>query len=97
LKLAEEILSEFHIEMLSLNAVKMYVAIWNYMASRNVTCVSMDDAEASRRSRVLLQHITAAQSELASANLMLLIPGERQTRYTFVADPDDPDSVGAEA
>ena len=81
-------LSEFHLEMLSPNAAKLYQAIWLRMSSRNATTIMLDDAEASRRSRVLMQHIPAAQSELAKAGLFIMVPGINMTRYEFVSDPE---------
>ena len=78
---AEEILSEYPRKLLSPNAVRLYVAAWFRMGSRNAT-------EISCRARILLQDIPAAQSELAKARLMEIVPGDGQTRYTFVDDPD---------
>ena len=80
-------LSEFHLEMLSQNAVKLYQAVWSRMSRLSTTVVVLNNAEASRRSRVLMLHLGAAQSELASANLFLMAPGGSATRYEFVADP----------
>lgn len=48
----------------------------------------LTDEDASCRARILLKDIPAAQSELAKARLMELVPGDEQTRYTFVDDPD---------
>jgi hypothetical protein len=81
-------LSEFHLEMLSANAAKLYEAVWSRMASKNVSEIWMDDTEASRRSRVALQFIGAAQSELARSGLFAMTPGLRQVKYEFVSDPD---------
>jgi hypothetical protein len=58
------------------------------MGSRNATEIWLTDEDASCRARVLLKDIPAAQSELATARLMELVPGDGQTRYTFVDDPD---------
>jgi hypothetical protein len=86
---AEEILSEYHRELLSPNAVRLYVAIWFRMGSRNATEIWLSDEDASCRARILLKDIPAAQSELVTARLMELVPGDGQTRYTFVDDPED--------
>jgi hypothetical protein len=84
---AEEILSEYHRQLLSPSAVRLYVAVWFRMGSRNATEVWLTDEDASCRARVLLEDIPAAQSELANARLMELVPGDGKTRYTFVDDP----------
>jgi hypothetical protein len=85
---AEEILSEYHRKLLSPNAVRLYVAVWFRMGSRNATEIWLTDEDASCRARILLQDIPAAQSELAKARLMEIVPGDGQTRYTFVDDPE---------
>ena len=85
---AEEILSEYHRKLLSPNAVRLYVAAWFRMGSRNATEIWLNDEDASCRARILLQDIPAAQSELAKARLMEIVPGDEQTRYTFVDDPE---------
>jgi hypothetical protein len=92
-----EILGEFYCAVLSQPAQKLYCAIWHMMATKQATELWLPDAEASTRSRVLIQHIPAAQSELANGGLMLLVPGVTQVHYRFVEDPSDPDSIGAEA
>jgi|ERR1700730_4478313 len=85
---AEDILSECHRKLLSPNAVRLYVAVWFRMGSRNATEIWLTDEDASCRARILLQDIPAAQSELAKATLMEIVPGDGQTRYTFVDDPE---------
>ena len=85
---AEDILSEYHRKLLSPNAVRLYVAVWFRMGSRNATEIWLTDEDASCRARILPQDIPAAQSELAQATLMEIVPGDGQTRYTFVDDPE---------
>lgn len=82
----DELLSPWHREILSTEAQKLYCAVWGVMKDRNAQSTWMDDAQASRRSRVLIQYIPGAQSELVRAGLMHLKPGENQTKYEFVAD-----------
>ena len=84
---AKDILSEYHRQLLSPGAVRLYVAVWFRMGSRNATEVWLTDQDASCRARILLKDIPAAQSELAKARLMEIVPGDGQTRYTFVDDP----------
>jgi hypothetical protein len=86
----DELLSPWHKEILSTNAQKLYCAVWSVMKDRNTQSTWMDDAQASRRSRVLIQHIPGAQSELVRSGLMHLEPGENQTKYEFVADGAEP-------
>jgi hypothetical protein len=85
---AEEILSEHHRQLLGPHAVRLYVAVWFRMRSRNATEVWLTDEDASCRARILLKDIPSAQSELAQARLLELVSGEGQTRYTFVDDPE---------
>jgi hypothetical protein len=85
----EELLSPFHREVLSKNAVKLYEAVWKRMANRNVSVLWMFNDEASCRARVLLKDIAGAQSELSRAGLMWLTPGDGgQTHYRFVVDDE---------
>jgi hypothetical protein len=87
---AEDVLSEYHRKLLSPNAVRrLYVAVWFRMRSRNATEIWLTDEDASCRARILLQDIPAAQSELAKATLMEIVPGDGQTRYTSVDDPEN--------
>ena len=85
---AAGILSEYHRKLLSPNAVRLYVAVWFRMGSRNATEIWLTDEDASCRARILLQDVPAAQSELAKAKLMEIVPGDGQTRYAFVDDPE---------
>lgn len=85
---AEEILSPSHLENLSPAAIRLYAAAWNKMSFRQVTQIWMDDTEASIRSRVPLEVLRSAQSELARSGLLLLISGETKTWYEFIEDPD---------
>ena len=71
---AEEILSECHRKLLSPNAIRLYVAVWFRMRSRNAMEIWLTDEDASCRARILLKDIPAAQSELAKARLMELVP-----------------------
>jgi hypothetical protein len=82
-------LSYYHRQLLTPNAVRLYVAIWFRMGSRNATQVWLTDEEASCRARIPLQDIPGAQSELARTRLLELFPQDGQMRYTFVDDPDN--------
>ena len=85
---AEDILSYYQRQLLTPNAVRLYVAVWFRMGSRNATQVWLTDDEASCRPRIPLLDIPGAQSELARTRLLKLFPGDGQMRYTFVNDPD---------
>jgi hypothetical protein len=52
---AEEILSEYHRQLLSPSAVRLYVAVWFRMGSRNATEVWLTDEDASCRARIFTQ------------------------------------------
>ena len=84
-------LNEWHQEMLSLspNAQKVYCAVAHLLRDRNATSIWLDDAQVSRRAKVLIQFIGPAQSELARAGLLHLDPGETQTRYELVTTEDE--------
>jgi hypothetical protein len=69
--------------------MQFVVAIWFKMGSRNATQVWLTDEEASCRARIPLHDIPGAQFELARTRLLKLFPGDGQTRYTFVDDPDN--------
>jgi hypothetical protein len=81
-------LSEFHQEMLSLNAQKVFCTVAYLLRDRKQTSIWLTDAEVSRRSRVLIQYIPGTQSELARAGLMHLEPGLNAVRYELVTDAE---------
>jgi len=88
----EDILSDYHREILSQPAVKLYAAVWFRMGNRGVTEISMPDEEVSVRARVPMDGISKAQSELAMAGLLRIFPSGTEARYRFVPDPDNPDA-----
>jgi|SRR5271170_6673252 len=88
----EDILSDYHREILSSPAIKLYAAVWFRMGNRGVTEISMPDEEVSVRARVPMDGISKAQSELAMAGLLRIFPSGTEARYRFVPDPDNPDA-----
>jgi hypothetical protein len=56
----EDILSDYHREMLSPHAVKLYAAVWFRMGNRGVTEISMSNDELSVRARVPVSVISEA-------------------------------------
>jgi hypothetical protein len=95
----EDILSDYHREILSSPAVKLYAAVWFRMGNRGVTEISMSDEEISLRARVPLSAIPRVQDELASSALLQITSNGNETKYKFVSDPDNPnceDSNGTE-
>jgi hypothetical protein len=66
----EDILSDYHREMLSAPAVKLYAAVWFRMGNRGVTEISMSDEEVSVRARVPMSGLSKVQSELAKMGLL---------------------------
>jgi hypothetical protein len=95
----EDILSDYHREILSPHAVKLYAAVWFRMGNRGVTEISMSDEEVSVRARVPMSGISKVQSELARMGLLQVFPNGTETKYKFISDPDNPDlddSTGAE-
>lgn len=85
----EQILGEFHLEVLSPNAIKLYTGVWLVMRERNSTETWIPDDTVSRKSRLLLKYVPAAQSELARAGLLEMVPGDGQTRYQYVDIADE--------
>jgi hypothetical protein len=61
----EDILSDYHREILSPPAVKLYAAVWYRMGNRGVTEISMSNEEVSVKARVPMSGISKVQSELA--------------------------------
>jgi hypothetical protein len=86
----EDILSDYHREILSPPAVNLYAAVWFRMGNRGVTEISMSDEEISLRARVPLIAIPRVQDELASAALLQITSNGNETKYKFVSDPDNP-------
>jgi hypothetical protein len=91
----ESVLSEFHLAMLSPNAVKVYVAVWKFMSERNQTAVRVSDDAVSLKARVQVIFIPDAQRELAMAGLLELLPGDYETQYGYVEQDDPTDDVTA--
>lgn len=95
----EDVLSDYHREILSPAAVKLYAAVWFRMGNRGVTEISMSDEEISVRARVPVSGISKVQGELTRAGLLQIISNGNETKYKFISDPDNPDfedSNGAE-
>jgi len=84
----EDVLSQFHIEMLSEHAKKLYLAVWFRMKTKHNTQVWLTDDEASRRARILIRYIPAARVELANAGLLETWQGMTQWKYTFIEQYD---------
>jgi hypothetical protein len=87
----EDILSDYHREVLSPPAVKHYATVWFRMGNRGVTEISMSDEEVSVRGRVPMTGISKVQSELARASLLQILPNGHEAKYKFISDPDNPD------
>jgi hypothetical protein len=92
----EQILSAWHREILTPNAVKLYEACWHRMNNAGKTQVWMDDEEASRRSRILIRNVPNARAELTNVGLLECWQGSRQWSYAYV-EPDDASVVGADS
>jgi hypothetical protein len=75
---------DWRVSQLSENGQKVYRAIMQALTHRNVKSIWMADREISRRSRVFIQNISAAQSELQRAGLLHLEPGLKHVRYEFL-------------
>jgi hypothetical protein len=88
---ADDILSLWHREILSSNAIKAYTAIWHRMRSAGSTEVLLTDEQVSIRARVLLQYVSAARTELVSAGLLSALKGALEWRYSYVDQPESDD------
>jgi hypothetical protein len=91
----EDILSSWHREILSPNAVKLYEACWHRMRIKGRTELWMDDEEASTRARVLIQHIPAARTELVNLGLLECRQGLRQWRFAYI-EQTEPNEANSE-
>jgi hypothetical protein len=91
-----EILNEWHKEILSQDAQKVYTAVWLRMNSLRATEIHLTDEDLSRRARVVLPRIHAAKVELARQGLLRLSPIGDRIRYEYV-DVADTREVEAEA
>jgi hypothetical protein len=80
----EDVISEFHREILTPNAIRLYEACWHRMRVKGQTQVWMDDPEASIRSRTLIGFIPAARCELINAGLLECWQGTQQWKYTYI-------------
>jgi hypothetical protein len=79
----EEILSEWHREILSMHAQKLYQTVWLRMRHKRDLVVRLNDADASRRARVLIRYIPSARAELIAAGLLDCWQGPSQWRYSY--------------
>jgi hypothetical protein len=86
-----EILNNWHREILSGHAQKLYEAVWHQMRIKGATTIWLGDAEASRRSRMLIQHIPAARTELIDIGLLQCWQGNRQWSYEYIEQTDAQD------
>jgi hypothetical protein len=96
---AEELLSTESLDVLSKEAVRLYVKVWNLMAKKNSTAVWLSDNGASISGRVDFDQVPRAKRELVEAGLFTIRPGKWPAedppnicnRYEFVPS----DSVSA--
>jgi hypothetical protein len=70
-------------------AQKVFCAVAHLLKDRKQTYIWLDDAQVSRRSRVLIQFIPGAQSEIARAALMHLEPGLNSVKYELITEDED--------
>jgi hypothetical protein len=84
----KEHLSEFHQKMLSQNAQIVYITVLHLLKDRKQTSIWLDDAQISRRARVLIQHIAPVQIEIARAGLLHLEPGLNAVKYELVTEDE---------
>ena len=85
----EDVLSEWHIEILSAHAQKMFLALWFKMARNAATEAWFSDEQISIKARVLLQFIPAARAELVNAGLVTIHKGKLQWLYTYALQDDE--------
>jgi hypothetical protein len=83
---ARDILSPDVCAKLTPEARGLYAAVWNRLTLKKLTSLWMHDDEAARRSLMIANRLPSAQSELSRFGLLVLIPGEIQTRYEFPTD-----------
>ena len=89
----KNVLSEWHQEILSERAQKMFLALWFKMARNASTEAWFSDEQISIKARILLQFVPAARAELVNARLVTIRKGSTQWRYTYVEQPDYDDAT----
>jgi hypothetical protein len=87
----EDVLSEWHQEILSPDAQRMFLAIWFGMARNASTECWFSDEQASIKARVVLQRIPAARAELVNAGLVTVRRGQLQWLYGYIEQQHDVD------
>jgi hypothetical protein len=82
----DQILSPSQQAILSYDAQRLYEAVWHQMRIKCATTIWLNDIEASRRSRTIIQHIPTARVELMDRGLLECKQGLRQWSYTYVGE-----------
>ena len=85
----EQILNEFHLQMLSRNAKNLYSTVWNRFKKTTQKSLWMYDKDIASRSRMTPKQLPSAQAELVRAALIHITPGAVQTNYELLPTEAD--------
>jgi hypothetical protein len=80
----KDVLSEWHREILSERAQKMFLALWFKMARNASTEAWFSDEQISIRARIPIQYIPGVRAELTNAGLVTIHKGQLQWKYVYV-------------
>jgi hypothetical protein len=80
----QDVLSEWHREILSPEAQRLFLAIWFGMARSASTECWFSDEQASVKARTVIQRIPGARKELLDAGLVRARKGQLQWNYGYI-------------
>jgi hypothetical protein len=83
----KDILPEVYLTYLSPNAQRLYGTIWNALNGYGSDSIWIKNSHLIERTRIRIEQLDPALSELSSLQLMEITPGLIQNRYR-VTDPD---------
>ena len=82
-----EILPEFYLSYLSPNAQRVYSTIWNRLNNYASDQIWLENSYLIERTRIRVEQLEPALSELSGLRLLEIVPGLIQNRYKIL-DPD---------
>jgi hypothetical protein len=80
----KDVLSDWHREILSEKAQKMFLALWFKMLRNRSTEAWFSDEQISIKAKILIQFVPSARAELVNAGLVTIGKGSVQWRYTYI-------------
>jgi replication initiation and membrane attachment protein DnaB len=87
----KELLPEFYLTYLSPNAQRIYGTIWNRLNNYASDQIWLENSYLIERTRIRVEQLDPALSELSGLRLLEIVPGKIQNRYK-ITDPDEQDT-----